>query len=101
MSRTKKEVADVQGTEDVITETPKKAAKEAKVAGPTFEKWSVAIKSMGNKQYQLTAVEVLRENVKIAQSTVDMLNEQSHNNGVRYYETGTIINGNKETITIN
>lgn len=47
-----------------------------------------------------TAIKQLRKNVKLEQSVVNDLNAQSHNSQRRYYESGSITNGNTEKVNI-
>lgn len=47
-----------------------------------------------------TAIKQLRKNVKLELSVVNDLNAQSHNSQRRYYESGSITNGNTEKVNI-
>lgn len=73
----------------------------SKPTSPTYEKWRVEPKAKGKGEWELTAIELKRDNVRIGVETAQLLNEQSHNNKVHYFEKGTISTGGKKTIHVN
>lgn len=77
------------------------AAEDVKPASPTYEKWRVEPKPKGKGEWELTAIELKRDNVRIGVETAELLNEQSHNNKVHYFEKGTISAGGKKIIHVN
>jgi len=84
----------------------KEAAPAKKAIYPLYDEWSVTPKAIakpqdynGPAEFILTAVELLRPNVKLEKHVADEMNLQSHNSRRRFYPAGSITNGNKETIT--
>lgn len=95
MARTPKSKTDnLQENEQV-----EEAADTPKGQGAvTYEKWKVEPRALGGGKWELTAIIPELKNVRIGAETADLLNEQSHNSKIHYFETGSINNGGKITV---
>lgn len=74
---------------------------------PVYDLWQIDASPIGNqkedeqaKEYNITAIKIIRKDVKIEKHVADSRNAQSHNSLQRYYPTGSITNGNEERISI-
>lgn len=73
---------------------------------PVYDLWKVNATVERDKKQEPTgnvkfeAVTKLREKVKLEKSAADELNRQSHNSNRRYYLSGSITNGNIETVAV-
>jgi hypothetical protein len=88
-----------------IEQVVKEEAPAKKAIYPLYDEWSITPKAIakpqeytGPAEFVLTAVELLRPNVKLEKHVADEMNLQSHNSRRRFYPAGSITNGNKETI---
>lgn len=72
---------------------------------PKYDAWEVTVehlpkaKPTDSKRVKFTAYK-FQKTVKIEHEVAEGLNKQSHNSRLRYYETGSVTNGDEETVTI-
>lgn len=92
MTPEEQEAAAKAAEEKAAKDAAKKAAKEeaaAKAADSPYKKYEeckVEVSKDEKGEYVFEKGKVLRDNVKLEPFRVDILNEQSHNSKIRYYE---------------